>query len=948
MSLDRQKIAMPYGLGTFHTQIMHYPIASLTKAFQFFLKLIVLTLVVYGSNSYAQIEFERHSDKQNTSRVQKDNVIKKPKAVPNSTRKRSPADIRKLPTNVIPEKILSPEKGLEKALDPHIEKAEQNSTKERAKQKKSKPIAPDERVLWRLYNAHRYPALAKKIRAFKTQYPNWSPPPNLTRLIAERRKSEIIQRATANGEWQTIIDLSYRNPGYFNCNRIDASWNLAKAYSFKQQYRKATEKYAYIISRCPGTSVKLSTLQKASKELPDMWMHVLWSTAKGALAEPAAEKKLKRIHYEYDTNRFIEARDKGNGKEADRLAQVMEDRVIALKDVTNAEMLGWYFFNTKRYDGAVKWFERAHQWKPNDQQISFALALGLNKSHRNSEAAEIARAISNKSEKAKNLLGDILLQSAWQQFENRNFPESRRLAQEASELLHPNRNAEILLAWLDYRDENYQSAVASFKSLYQQQQSANVAAGLAQSYAKLDSGQLPELADRYNTGPLGEEIQQLYGQELYWRKHFLAANEKAPNRFPELQNIDSPWLSAGSLYRYKTGDNGLNRLDIFSYALVEGMYVHNRVHRMALHYDLINLNSQNPANCAPIGSLPIQAPCATPNVSVNVQPGSSPTIALNSGNSLINNPTTRLNAGHSFEFSYLRDGWYTPFFTLGVTPLNGVISPRPTLRFGFIKEFSLGRWGPEFYSQSVRESILSYTGIKDPYSNTRWGRVLRSGINLPLLLQLDDKWTVTGQLDAAALHGEQVKTNWTMTATVSGGYDFRPPGFDYFSFGPSFSFQHFDQNQNHFTIGHGGYFSPNHYINAGLALNFLTSEARAYVVRGRIGGGYQNFRTASAPWFPLGNPIQNAANVEVTLDGQTVYNDPPFYTGESRDGIAYDLELKGVWLVHPNIQLGGGVSARRSGGFDDYSAGLFFRYILDDRKASFSTDIPDYLFRKLY
>ncbi len=162
------------------------------------------------------------------------------------------------------------------------------------------------------------------------------------------------------------------------------------------------------------------------------------------------------------------------------------------------------------------------------------------------------------------------------------------------------------------------------------------------------------------------------------------------------------------------------------------------------------------------------------------------------------------------------------------------------------------------------------------------------------------------------------------------GRSLKISGFDYFSIGPSFNYQHFDKNLSHFTFGHGGYFSPEHYYNIGAGINFLTEEGQSFIVRGRFTAGFQGIKEAASPWFPLINKKLGS------------------YAATHSSGEALDFELKGAWLMTPNIQLGSGVAFRKTNGYQDYTAGLFIRYTLEKRKAVYSTDIPSSLFSGFY
>lgn len=305
-------------------------------------------------------------------------------------------------------------------------------------------------------------------------------------------------------------------------------------------------------------------------------------------------------------------------------------------------------------------------------------------------------------------------------------------------------------------------------------------------------------------------------------------------------------------------------------------------------------------------------------------------------------PTKRLDHGLEIDFSYRKDGWFSPFVNLGSTPIGGVIAPALTFDVGFVQQTDYGHWRLEGYSQPIRQSILSYTGVRDPYRGTlaaspnnafpdrEWGRVLSTGFKASVFYRFNETWNMSATVDYAWVKGKNVADNSMVSVSTGFGRNFDFKGFDYFTVGPSFNYQHFDKNLSHFTLGHGGYFSPEHYFNIGAGVNFLTEEARAYVVKGRVTAGFQSISEDASPWFPLLDPGR----------GQ--------YASAHKSGEALDIELKGVWLVAPTIQLGGGAAVRKTSGFEDYTGGLFIRYFFESRKASFSTDIPGTLFSSMY
>ena len=804
---------------------------------------------------------------------------------------------------------------------------------------------PNEGHLWRLYDRQEYAALETTIRSYRRRYPGWEPPAKLLRLSSDGKKFRLLGRAYRGSSWNSIIAFKQRNPSYFDCDHIDAIWISAEAYARIQKSKLAAQQYHYIIQHCNGDDIKIATIQKAEALLHGAELVSLWSSAQNKIDSSESIKSLARHRYVYDKNRFIGLYNADPKKVESQDVQRLAVEVERHRDTAMANLIGWYYLNDGSDVEARAWFKKSADWQPGDEESAYGLALA-DRNLRNLQQAEVvARRIADSSHRGKILLGEILLQRAWKKIDRQAYADARDLSAEALTIGGNGRQAETVLAWTDYHQDNFSAAASAFESLYQQFPDADLARGWALSRAALDRDELPVLAEIYKTGLLGREINRVYAQQLYWRKHFLAAYNRSRQSDPDLINIDSPWTSVGALFRYKSGDKGMNRLDTAFIPIVQAAYLHQRIHRFGLTIDSMYLDSKTPSACAPIGSLPVRLPCSTRNVAVVHRPG---IISVTSGRLLQQDMTTQLNGGETIELLYQRDGWFAPYIRLGTTPIGGVISPRPTLQAGFLSEFGQGRWGAEVYSLPVRESILSYTGMRDPYSDRKWGRVLRSGAKVSILFDLSNRWTLTGQLDIAALYGEAVKTNWTGTGSIGVGYDFKLRGFDYFSVGPEVSFQHFDQNQNHFTLGHGGYFSPDYFLTTGIGLHFLTREGRSFILQGRIGLGYQNFRDAAAPWFPLDSSVQNVAGVQVSLDGKPVFSGSRFYSGNSQDGIAHDFELKGAWLAHPHVQIGGGIAARKTSGYDDYSSGLFVRFLFEPRKASFSSDIPRYLFQKFY
>jgi cellulose synthase operon protein C len=138
--------------------------------------------------------------------------------------------------------------------------------------------------------------------------------------------------------------------------------------------------------------------------------------------------------------------------------------------------------------------------------------------------------------------------------------------------------------------------------------------------------------------------------------------------------------------------------------------------------------------------------------------------------------------------------------------------------------------------------------------------------------------------------------------------------------GPAVSYESFDNNQNFFTFGHGGYFSPQSLLQGLIQVQFLTKEGKRWLAGGSAGAGVQSNEQDSAPFFPL-DP-----------DGRN------YSSQSSTTGIGL-INLTGGYLINPNWMVGG------SAGFNvtaDYNEGFFnvwVRYYFERRNGLVRDDL---------
>jgi hypothetical protein len=257
---------------------------------------------------------------------------------------------------------------------------------------------------------------------------------------------------------------------------------------------------------------------------------------------------------------------------------------------------------------------------------------------------------------------------------------------------------------------------------------------------------------------------------------------------------------------------------------------------------------------------------------------------------------------------------------IGLTPSDGAVSMQWTARFETRRQLDAANLQWRLYREAVRESILSYTGLRDPYQGGAWGRVLRNGVQAGLRIELDEHWVANAQVGAELLTGTQVADNQRIAVDAGIGYRMKPEGFDYAALGIGLNTDHYSKNLSQFTYGHGGYFSPQRYWRIGPSFDFMTAENNRFVLRGRISLGRTGKREDEAPLFPL------------APDGRS-------YAGSRGVGNAFDIELAGAWQVSDNMQAGGLIARRHSPQYNDHVVLGFVRFLFEQRRSVLSSDI---------
>ncbi|HEX9706323.1 MAG TPA: cellulose synthase subunit BcsC-related outer membrane protein [Steroidobacteraceae bacterium] len=217
----------------------------------------------------------------------------------------------------------------------------------------------------------------------------------------------------------------------------------------------------------------------------------------------------------------------------------------------------------------------------------------------------------------------------------------------------------------------------------------------------------------------------------------------------------------------------------------------------------------------------------------------------------------------------------------GTTPtsfeVNNLIG---ALRFRV--ESAAGPWSFGFDRSMVRDSLLSLAGTVDPLSGQTWGGVIRDRAYFGGRFG-DEALHVYGALSGAVFDGHRVDSNTQWRADA--GFLRRAGSGEGWTarVGGIVELAGFATNRSHFTLGHGGYFSPEKFVSVGPVIELLgRNEVKSFRFEGGL--AWQAVRESGSDFFPT-DPALQAANGDLR------------YAGDSREGLAARIAASVEWRV---------------------------------------------------
>lgn len=277
---------------------------------------------------------------------------------------------------------------------------------------------------------------------------------------------------------------------------------------------------------------------------------------------------------------------------------------------------------------------------------------------------------------------------------------------------------------------------------------------------------------------------------------------------------------------------------------------------------------------------------------------------------------------------------------LGVTPVGFKIN---TI-LGGLHWFNKGyqsKFGARITRRAVKDSILSYAGARDPDTQQEWGAVAKSGLDLDFNYGLNN-FGLYGNIGAHIYDGQAVADNESASAKAGAYFTILDSGRSRLTTGINARYATFDKNLNFFTLGHGGYFSPQDYVNVSVPIDYQFSSGQMSY---RIGAdiGQQDFSTEAIDVFPIDSPLQDRLEEIQTTVNSAVKTT---YDASSVNETVFNLHAELEYAITDQLAFGGWANATSVDDFEEFKGGIYLRrYVLPktDKSPLFRDDVTEKL-----
>ena len=224
------------------------------------------------------------------------------------------------------------------------------------------------------------------------------------------------------------------------------------------------------------------------------------------------------------------------------------------------------------------------------------------------------------------------------------------------------------------------------------------------------------------------------------------------------------------------------------------------------------------------------------------------------------------------------------------------------------------------HRRPISSSLLAFGGQKDngngDHPGTTWGGVRANGATASMSYDQGEANGVWASLGADQLTGKNVADNWRVRWMAGYYYKLINENNRRVTIGLNNMIWHYDKDLSHYTLGQGGYYSPQEYLSFAVPVTWRQrTENWSWELGGSV--SWSHSRTKTEPSYPLLGLIPSAYRADAVN---------AIEEGSSSSGVGYTAQALIERRINSNWSVGLGVNIQQAKDYTPSQGMLFVRY----------------------
>jgi hypothetical protein len=227
------------------------------------------------------------------------------------------------------------------------------------------------------------------------------------------------------------------------------------------------------------------------------------------------------------------------------------------------------------------------------------------------------------------------------------------------------------------------------------------------------------------------------------------------------------------------------------------------------------------------------------------------------------------------------------------------------------------------HRRPISSSLLAFAGQKDPNTGTTWGGVRATGGGVSVSYDKGEANGVWSSLNMDALQGKNVEDNWRIRWMTGYYYKLINDNNERLTVGVSNMLWHYDKDLSAYSLGQGGYYSPQEYVSFALPVTWRKrTENWSWELGGSV--SWSHSKTKDGMRYPIQGLIPDN---HYDIDDNLMYSDKKEpENGSSSSGTGYTARAIIERRVTSNWFVGLGVDIQEAKDYTPSHALIYVRY----------------------